>query len=45
MADNYMVELTFNDFAIGRKENYDCLGAYVRLYNGDNVDAYTKLAT
>ena len=33
-----IVELTFHDFAIGRKDNYDCSGAYVRVYDGDSVD-------
>ena len=40
VPNNYIVELTFDDFAIGRKENYDCSGAYVRVYDGDSVDAY-----
>ena len=40
VPNNYIVELTFDDFAIGRKDNYDCSGAYVRVYDGDSVDAY-----
>ena len=40
VLNSYIVELTFHDFAIGRKDNYDCSGAYVRVYDGDSVDAY-----
>ena len=40
VPNNYTAELTFHDFAIGRKDNYDCSGAYVRVYDGDRMDAY-----
>lgn len=45
VANNHIVDLTFDNFAIGRNENYDCSGAYVRLYDGDSVDPSTVIET
>ncbi|XP_070174236.1 cubilin-like [Littorina saxatilis] len=40
-----IVELTFQDFAVGQKSTYDCYGAQVRVYDGENVDASTVIET
>ena len=45
VANNYIVELTFSHFAVGRKDSYDCSGASVRLYDGDSMDADTVIET
>ncbi|XP_070174715.1 scavenger receptor cysteine-rich domain-containing protein DMBT1-like [Littorina saxatilis] len=40
-----IVQLTFKEFAVGQKNTYDCSGAYVRIYDGDGVDASTVIET
>ena len=42
---DHIVRLTFDQFAIGRANNFDCAGAYVRLYDGASVDSDTVIDT
>ena len=39
------VKLTFKDFFVGRKNNYDCDWAYVRVYDGEKPDADAAITT
>ena len=45
VQQGYMVQLSFTDFGVGQWSNYICYGAYLRLYDGNSVDASNVLDT